>query len=75
MPPPDPPVTVKGREFRVRFLIDARGRVRKVEVEPRMEDSGYRSKFIDKMRRYRFYPARSSDGKPVPGRFDIWITP
>ena len=75
MPPPDPPVTVKGREFRVRFLIDARGRVRKVEVEPRMEDSGYRSKFFDKMRRYRFYPARSSDGKPVPGRFDIWITP
>ncbi|UCG86658.1 MAG: hypothetical protein JSW71_22625, partial [Gemmatimonadota bacterium] len=73
--PPDAPESIKGREFRVRFWIDERGRVTKVEVEPRIEDAGYRKKFMDKMYQFTFHPARRLDGTPVAAHYDVLITP
>jgi hypothetical protein len=73
--PPDAPESVKGREFRVRFWIDERGRVTDVEVEPRIEDASYRKKFMDKMRQFTFHPARSLDGTPVAAHYDVVIIP
>ena len=71
--PPDAPQSIKGREFRVRFWIDERGRVTKVEVEPRIEDADYRKKFMDKMYQYTFRPARKLDGTPVAAHYDVSI--
>jgi hypothetical protein len=73
--PPDAPQAIKGREFRVRFYIDARGRVTDVEVEPRIENRGYRKKFLEKMRQFTFHPARTADGSPVAAYYDVIITP
>jgi hypothetical protein len=61
-------------EFRVLFSIDARGRVTRVEVEPRIPDSDYRKKFMDKMKQYVFAPARRADGTPVAAPFEAWIS-
>ena len=47
MPPADWPESVRGQEYKVVFWIDERGRVRRVEVEPRIQDSDYRKKFLD----------------------------
>ncbi len=73
--PPDAPESVKGREFKVRFYIDERGRVTRIEVEPRIPDSSYRREFRDRMRQFRFYPARDADGNPIASYYDAWITP
>lgn len=75
LPPPDAPASVKGREFRVRFWINERGRVVRIEVEPRIPDASYRGEFRDRMRQFRFYPARDAEGTPVPSFYDAWITP
>ncbi len=73
--PPDAPPSVKGREFKVRFWIDERGRVTRIEVEPRIPDSSYRREFQDRMRQFRFYPARDAEGNPIASYYDAWITP
>lgn len=73
--PPDAPPSIKGREFKVRFWINERGRVTRIEVEPRIPDSSYRREFHDRMRQFRFYPARDADGNPVASYYDAWITP
>lgn len=74
MPPADWPESVRGQEYKVVFWIDERGRVRRVEVEPRISDSDYRKKFVDKMKQYVFAPARKADGTPVAAPFEAWIT-
>jgi hypothetical protein len=74
MPPADWPESVRGNEYRVLFWIDARGHVTRVEVEPRIPDSGYRKKFVDKMKQYVFAPARRVDGTPVAAPFEAWIS-
>lgn len=73
--PPDAPASIKGHEFRVRFWIDEQGRVTRIEVEPRIEDAGYRKKFRERMLQFRFYPARTGDGTPMAAHYDAWITP
>jgi hypothetical protein len=73
--PPDAPPSVKGKEFRVRFWIDERGRVTHIEVDPPIPDAEYRGEFNDRMRQFRFYPARDSEGNPIPSCYDAWITP
>jgi len=73
--PPDAPESIKGQEFRVRFWINERGRVTKVEVEPRIRDSAYRKKFMEKMSQFTFHPARLPDGTPVASHYDVLITP
>ena len=73
--PPDAPPEVKGREYRVRFWIDERGRVTDIEVDPPIPDPKYGKTFRDRMMQYRFYPARRADGTAVAAQYDVWITP
>ena len=73
--PPDAPPSVKGQEFKVRFWIDERGRVTRIEIDPRIPDASYRREFRDRMRQFRFYPARDADGTPTTSYYDAWITP
>jgi hypothetical protein len=47
--------------------------VTRVEVEPRIPDSAYRKKFLDKMREYVFSPARRSDGTAIAASVEIQI--
>jgi hypothetical protein len=47
--------------------------VTRVEVEPRIPDSAYRKKFLDKMREYVFTPARGIDGTAVAASVEIQI--
>lgn len=71
--PPDAPESVKGTVFRVRFWINERGRVTRVEVQPRISDASYRREFRDRMRQFRFYPARDAEGNPIASYIDIEI--
>ncbi|MFQ5702455.1 MAG: hypothetical protein ACE5HT_00365 [Gemmatimonadales bacterium] len=73
--PPEAPKSVRGREFKVQFWIDQRGRVTRVDVVPRIEHSGYRKKFVERMRQFTFYPARDSRGMPVAGFLEVMVTP
>jgi protein TonB len=73
--PPEAPSSVKGQEFKVRFWIDERGRVTRIEVEPSIPDASYRREFRDRMRQFRFYPALDANGNPIASYFDAWITP
>jgi len=73
--PPDAPASVKGQEFKVRFWLDERGRVTRIEVDPRIPDASYRREFRERMEQFRFYPARNAAGEPIPSYYDAWITP
>jgi periplasmic protein TonB len=83
--PPDPigvlippfndlPAAVRGRTFSVEFWVDASGRVTRIDVDPEIEDAAYRRQFMDKMRAFKFRPARTLDGEPVNGRLVVPIT-
>jgi protein TonB len=74
LPPLPKPASVRGQTYRVRFSVDARGRVTMVDVTPRIPDGEYRKKFLDLMREYTFTPARRADGTPVRGIAEIAIT-
>lgn len=73
--PPDPPGSVRGREFTVTFWIDPRGSVSRIEVEPPIPDSDYRRKFMGRMREITFQPARTLDGTPIAAQFVIVVVP
>jgi hypothetical protein len=77
--PPDPigiliPPDCASGEFAVHFSIEATGRVSQVELEPWPKDSGCRREFVEKMRQYRFKPARTRDGQSVAFRFTGKVT-
>ncbi|HEU5261234.1 MAG TPA: hypothetical protein VFU41_07395 [Gemmatimonadales bacterium] len=59
------PGSVAGRTYRVRFWVAADGRVTRVEVDPPIADAGYGREFQQRMMAYRFYPARTRDGRTV----------
>lgn len=75
LPPGDPPASVKGRDYAVTFTLDARGRVRRVDVDPSIPDAGYRKKFLENMREMLFYPARTLEGTPIESQYVIVVTP
>ncbi len=66
---------MKGNVYAIRFWVDARGRVQKVQVEPKIEDGGFRDKLLERMREWVFYPARTIDGTPVNGQLVITYRP
>lgn len=68
------PASLRGRSFRVLFTVDQEGRVLDVRTEPRIDDAGYRKKFLDAMRRYRFSPATRRDGTAVVGLATVTVT-
>ncbi len=71
----EPPASVKGRQFNIRFWVDALGRVTKVEIEPKIEDSAFRKALLERMRSWTFYPARTRSGRRVPGQLVITYEP
>jgi hypothetical protein len=70
-----PPPSVKGRVFQIRFWVDRRGRVVKVEIEPKIDDAGFRKKLLERVESWTFYPARTIDGRPVNGELVITYRP
>ncbi len=70
-----PPASIRGGRFRIRFWVDARGRVDKVEIEPEIQDPAFRRKLLDRVSSWTFYPARTIDGKPVAGQLVITYSP
>jgi len=71
----EPPDSVRGRLLIVHFWVDSRGRVTKVEVEPPLLSGSYLDDFLENMRRWTFYPARTADGRPVEGELVVTHRP
>lgn len=65
------PKAMQGRATRVTFYVSAAGVVEHIEVVPGIEDRGYARKFEERMRSYRFRPARDGQGASVPGTVTI----
>lgn len=72
--PADRPKSVRGNQYDVHFWVDDRGWVTRVEVDPPIDDAGYRRTFLDQMLQFQFNPARTTDGRPVSGHVVIPIT-
>lgn len=84
--PPDPrgailpplegvPRAVHGRPHRVTWWVAADGHIERVVVDPEIRDEKYRREFLARMRSYKFEPARTRDGRRVPGVVTIIVTP
>jgi hypothetical protein len=64
---------MRGRTIAVTFFVLVSGRVDRVVLSEEIPDRGYAEKFKDAMRAYRFRPALSPAGEPVPGVTTISI--
>lgn len=71
----DAPQSIKGRQLNIRFWVNARGRVTRVEVETPIEDKSFLKKLLERMHQWTFYPARRRDGTPVAGELVITYLP
>lgn len=69
------PKSIRGRQFIVRFWVDARGRVTRVEVEPPIEDESFLRTLLRRMYQWTFYAARMADGTAVEGELVITYRP
>lgn len=74
LPPSPSPRSLRGRRVTVVFTVGERGEVIDVEVEPPIEDRGYRNQFMERMRRYTFTPGYTPGGRPVRAEYPIAIT-
>jgi len=74
LPPFDYPKSMRGLTIAVTFFVLADGRVDHVAFAPEIPDHGYGKKLEDVMRAYRFRPARSPAGLPVPGRTTVSVS-
>lgn len=74
LPPFDYPRTMRGRTIQVTFFVLANGRVDHVVFGEDIPDRGYAKKLEDVMRAYRFRPARSPQGLPIPGHTTVSIS-
>ncbi len=72
LPPDGRPANLRGVELTVTFEISERGQVLSVETHPEIRDRGYRTSFLDRMRRYTFTPGLL-DGRPVRARTEVRI--
>lgn len=70
-----PPASVRGRQFRIYFWVDARGSVDRVEVRPEIEDAAFRRLLIERVSSWTFYPARTIEGRPVAGQLVVVYAP
>jgi protein TonB len=73
LPPADYPRDMHGRRVDVTFFVAADGRVERIAVDPEIRDGGFARKFEEAMRNYRFRPARSPEGTPVPGTTTVTV--
>ncbi len=74
IPPFDYPRIMHGRTVTVTFFVLENGRVDHVALAPEIPDRGYARKFEEAMLKYRFRPARSPAGLPVPGTINVTIS-
>ncbi|HEU5170395.1 MAG TPA: TonB family protein [Gemmatimonadales bacterium] len=74
LPPSDFPRELRGRQVEVTFFVTPDGRVEHVEVVPAIAHGGFARKFDETMRNYRFRPARSPEGAPVPGSTTLTVS-
>jgi hypothetical protein len=68
----DRPSSVKGKEFRARFVVSAEGRVESVELQPDIRDGAYRRKVISLLYTWSFAPAYTREGLRV--RAEVVVT-
>lgn len=73
LPPGDYPKDLRGRRVDVTFFVGADGRVERIAVDPEIRDGGFARRFEEAMRNYRFRPARSPEGQPVPGTTTVTV--
>ena len=71
----EPPASVRGRQFQIRFWVDLRGKVTKVEITPEIEDKRFRAALLERVSSWTFYPARTAEGRPVNGQFVTTYSP
>lgn len=71
----EPPASVRGRQFQIRFWVDLRGQVTKVEITPDIEDRRFRAALLERVSSWTFYPARTAEGRPVNGQFVTTYSP
>ena len=74
MPPSDRPASVRGKMFTILFEISERGDVMRVSINPMPSDHGFARDFLERLRRYRFTPARTLDGRPIAALYPLTIT-
>ena len=74
MPPSDRPASVRGKMFTILFEISERGDVMRVSINPMPSDHGFARDFLERLRRYRFTPARTLDGRPIAVLYPLTIT-
>ncbi|MBS1241264.1 MAG: hypothetical protein H6R40_691 [Gemmatimonadetes bacterium] len=74
LPPLDYPEGMRGRTVAVTFWVNTDGAVERVAVAPEIGDRGFERKLIAVMRNYRFRPARSAEGMPIPATITISVT-
>ena len=72
-PPVDRPASVRGTTVRVRFEVSASGDVLGVTIDPSLRDRRYQGEFLDRLRRYKFTPAYTRDGRAVPSVYEVSI--
>jgi TonB family protein len=65
---------MRGRTIAVTFWVGTDGRVQRVVLDPGIDDRGFERRFVDVMRNYRFRPARSPDGSPIPGTTTVTVS-
>ncbi len=73
LPPEVKKKELRGTVIAVTFWVRSDGRVRRVDVSPRISDGKYASEFRQTMESYVFRPARSDTGQPVAGVFTIKV--
>jgi len=74
LPPTDYPRNLRGLTVAVTFWVAADGRVERVALEPKPDDRGFAKRLIEVMMHYRFRPARSADGLPIPGTTTVSVS-
>jgi len=72
--PFDFPPSMRGHTIQVTFFVLADGQVDHVLFSEDIPDRGYAKRLDVVMRAYRFRPARSAAGQPVPGHTTVSIT-
>ncbi len=74
LPPEVKDKKLRGQTYAVTFWVRADGRVDRIRVIPELQDREYAEKFRERMEGYRFRPARSPTGEPVPGTIKISVS-
>lgn len=74
LPPLDYPGSLRGQTIAVTFWVARDGKVERVKLDPDVDDRGFAKRFVDVLLAYRFRPARSPEGEPIPGTTTVTIS-